>query len=123
MAVSHEEYTARGWIGVDLDGTLAHYDQWVGHEHIGAPVPAMVERVKRWLSEGRDVRIFTARLDGLSVRDYLVAEIAIQQWCNLHLGHVLPITCRKDRFMAMLWDDRCVQVIPNTGMPVVESTP
>lgn len=42
----------QGWIGVDLDGTLAHYDGWKGADHIGEPIPAMVERVKQWLSEG-----------------------------------------------------------------------
>ena len=39
----------KGWIGVDLDGTLAHYDKWRGVEHIGKPVPVMLERVKKWL--------------------------------------------------------------------------
>lgn len=33
-----------GWIGVDLDGTLAKYDQWRGVQHIGDPVPLMVDR-------------------------------------------------------------------------------
>ena len=53
---------SRGWIGVDLDGTLAEYNGWQGPANIGAPIPAMVERVKAWLEEGRDVRIFTARV-------------------------------------------------------------
>jgi hypothetical protein len=51
-----------GWIGVDLDGTLAHYEGWKGQEHIGEPIAPMVERVKGWLAEGREVRIFTARV-------------------------------------------------------------
>jgi len=50
-----------GWIGVDLDGTLATYGGWKGPDDIGAPVPAMMKRVKRWIGEGREVRIFTAR--------------------------------------------------------------
>lgn len=53
-----------GWIGVDLDGTLAHYDGGVGVDHIGPPVPAMLTRVKQWLAEGRAVKIFTARVHG-----------------------------------------------------------
>ena len=50
----------RGWIGVDLDGTLARHD---GNQskRIGEPIPAMVERVKMWLREGREVRLVTAR--------------------------------------------------------------
>jgi hypothetical protein len=54
--------SSNGWIGVDLDGTLAHYDGWKGADHIGAPIPVMVERVKGWLAEGKTVKIFTARV-------------------------------------------------------------
>jgi len=50
------------WIGVDLDGTLARYEGWKGADHIGAPVPAMLARVKEWRSNGIEVRIFTARI-------------------------------------------------------------
>lgn len=35
-----------GWYAVDLDGTLAHYDGWRGEDHIGDPIPPMVERIK-----------------------------------------------------------------------------
>lgn len=31
----------------------------------GDPIPAMLERVKQWIAEGRDVRIFTARASNL----------------------------------------------------------
>ena len=50
-----------GWIGVDLDGTLAKYGSWNGGQ-IGDPIPLMVERVKQWIAEGVEVRIFTARV-------------------------------------------------------------
>lgn len=103
-----------GWIGVDLDGTLAHYDGWVGVESIGAPVPAMVERVKGWLEEGRDVRIFTARVHEPAAIPF------IQEWCAAHFGVVLPVTNKKDFTMLELWDDRVVQVEPNTGRPIQE---
>jgi len=49
------------WIGVDLDGTLAFDEGWKGHQHIGPPIPLMLERVKRWLAMDIEVRIFTAR--------------------------------------------------------------
>lgn len=39
--------TFKGWIGVDLDGTLAEYDGWKGPDEIGAPVEPMVERRAR----------------------------------------------------------------------------
>lgn len=44
-----------GWIGVDLDGTLAEYHGW-DDGRIGAPIPKMVQRVKQWLAEGKEVR-------------------------------------------------------------------
>lgn len=112
-----------GWIGVDLDGTLAAYDGWKGSDAIGSPVAPMVERVKRWLIEGREVRIFTARvtershnLDG-SVQDVTFVRQAIEIWCKQHIGVVLPITNVKDFGMIELWDDRCVRVQANTGEP------
>lgn len=40
---------SEGWIGVDLDGTLAEYLGWQGMGHIGEPIAPMVERVKAWL--------------------------------------------------------------------------
>lgn len=111
---------SNGWIGVDLDGTLAYYDHWRGPDHIGAPIPAMLARVKRWLAEGRDVRIFTARVDGGAVggeqtSDVNLVEIFIRAWCAEHVGCELPVTCRKDYGMIYLYDDRCVQVETNTG--------
>lgn len=110
--------TETGWIGVDLDGTLAYYEGWKGETHIGAPVPAMVERVKRWLAEGREVRIFTARVSGGDVTAFLQV---MERWCETHIGRRLVVTNVKDYAMDELWDDRAVQVVPNTGQPVGES--
>lgn len=108
-----------GWIGVDLDGTLAIYDGWVGEEHIGPPVPKMVQRVKDWLSKGVEIRIFTARVTETPGRDNSTIRRAIEDWCLLHIGQVLPITNIKDFAMIELWDDRAVRVIANTGEPVL----
>lgn len=104
----------QGWIGVDLDGTLAKYDGWKGISQIGDPVPDMLERVKRWLSDGTRVKIFTARV-GKNFRDRDQARVFIEYWCEVHLGVKLEVTCEKDFGMIELWDDRCVQVEANTG--------
>lgn len=100
------------WTGVDLDGTLAHYDGYKGPEHIGKPVAAMTDRVKEWLKAGKDVRIFTARVandpQGLALK-------AIEDWSENNLGKKLPVTNVKDEKMEQLWDDRAVQVGRNTG--------
>lgn len=100
--------SALGWIGVDLDGTLAVYDGWRGEDHIGEPIQPMVDLVIEWVAAGVDVRIFTARAATNDIKP-------INDWCQEHIGKVLPVTCVKDYGMVELWDDRCVQVIPNTG--------
>lgn len=110
------------WVGVDLDGTLAHYVSWVHHAEIGAPIMPMVTRVKRWLAQGHKVKIFTARM---SVEDPAIrAEIAaaIRLWTTQHLGQPLEATCVKDLGMIELWDDRAVQVRMNVGTPIGNST-
>ena len=108
-----------GWRGVDLDGTLAYYDGWKGAHHIGEPVPKMLERVLRWLEAGHQVAIVTARVAYRSEYDdpHEVDTVrqAIEAWCKKHLGQVIPITNEKDYGMFELWDDRAIQVIPNTG--------
>lgn len=110
------------WIGVDLDGTLAHYDSWRGVDHIGSPILPMVNRVKGWLAAGKTVKIFTARVHGHGVpiigggtQDI---KTPIEKWCKEHLGTVLEITNVKDFGMIELWDDRAVQVEVNTGVPI-----
>ncbi len=111
----------RDWIGVDLDGTLAHYDKWRGVAHIGAPIPAMVERVKRWLSEGRTVKIMTARAAPRDDGSEETAAFFIRRWCQEHLGQELEVTCVKDGYMVELWDDRAVSVEENTGRALAPS--
>lgn len=130
-----------GWIGVDFDGTLAEYEHWNGAEHVGAPIAPMVARVKAWLAEGKEVRVFTARCWPYGVvrpngkfeaadrmaplsryREASAAVRAIQRWCLEHLGQALIVTCVKDYGMIELYDDRAVQVESNTGRLVGMST-
>lgn len=121
--------TTSGWIGVDLDGTLAYYDGWKGEDHIGEPIAPMVQRVKDWLEQGITVKIFTARVGvsgafSLESQRHADQEFAdhqvqiIQDWCEKHIGQRLEVTASKDFAMAQLWDDRCVQVEMNTGHPI-----
>jgi hypothetical protein len=113
--------TTRGWIGVDLDGTLAHYDGWRGELHVGAAIQPMLDRVKRWLADGKyDVRIFTARVS--DPEEAVSVTARIHEWCEENGLPKLIVTNVKDYAMVELWDDRAVQVIANTGEPVGEST-
>lgn len=147
----------RGWVGFDLDGTLAKYDHWLGCEHVGDPILPMVERVKAKIAEGYEVRIVTARASAWEfeairngdIEDVRYADnlrelsqitktslyplnyrlrhsemqemlykrdiLPIVQWCEKHIGQKLRVTAFKDYRMVALYDDRCVQVVPNTG--------
>ena len=108
-----EEAEEKQWIGVDLDGTLAMAEPWQGFEHIGKPVPNMVKRLNVWVGTGYTVKIVTAR-----AADPEVAIPPIKAWLKKHGLPDLEVTNAKDMDMIELWDDRAVQVIPNTGNPV-----
>jgi N12 class adenine-specific DNA methylase len=100
------------WVGVDLDKTLAKYNTFQGPTVIGKPIPAMVDRIKQHIADGDNVRIVTARVskdpDGKIAR-------AIQAWSQKNLGVALPVTDKKDEFMTRLYDDKAIQVVPNSG--------
>ncbi len=130
----------RDWIGVDLDGTLSHWSKWTAPTDIGAPIPAMVARVQGWIRAGERVKILTARAQ------HPDAISAIYDWVERHvLGPMrderpkfrdasfvgtlyhdfkvpdsLEITTSKDHLMTVLWDDRAVEVVRNTGMSKTE---
>lgn len=114
-----------GWIGVDLDGTLAQYDKWPADGSIGQPIPAMIKRVRQWLAKGQDVRIFTARVWPIGTQDFgkdkdrsdaaMEQLHSIREWSKQYLGQVLPVTCVKDDKLIRLYDDRAVGVEQNTG--------
>jgi len=109
-----EADTQKGWIGVDFDGTLVEYYGEENLENIGDIIPAMYERIVKWLSEGKEVRIFTARaadpIQRKRVEDFLAA----------HALGGLMVTNLKDPGMIELWDDRCIPVVPNKGVPLIE---
>jgi hypothetical protein len=110
------------WIGVDLDGTLAHYTHGSMHRYqIGEPIPKMVELVKVWLEAGLTVKIVTARANkGEPGYDPAYAVHAIQDWCEKHIGRRLEVTASKDFMMLALWDDRAQPVSFNEGNTLVE---
>jgi N12 class adenine-specific DNA methylase/2'-5' RNA ligase len=108
------------WIGVDLDGTLAHYDGFKGPTVIGEPIQPMVDRIKKWLAEGNNVKILTARV--ADDKDGKVKK-AIQDWTEKHVGKRLDVTDVKDPHMVSLYDDRAVPVERNTGKLLAEPQP
>lgn len=111
----------RGWIGCDFDGTISEYHSGQGVKGAGRPIAAMVERVKKWLADGIEVRIVTARVSP-EWDDQAKQTAIIEQWCMEHLGQKLKVQCHKDGSMLELWDDRAVGVMPNTGFRLDELT-
>lgn len=133
--------TGAGWIGFDLDGTLAEYHGWMGEQNIGAPVAPMVNLIRQLHERGVEVKIVTARVSprgqpvSVHLNPYMAESLTveapdkmpwafeirwgarefIQEWCYRNLGFVPEITHEKDYRMLYLVDDRCVQVEPNTG--------
>jgi hypothetical protein len=103
------------WIGVDLDGTLAHYETGQ-YPEIGKPLEPMVNRILGWLEAGEEVRIMTAR----AARGNEDIE-RVATWLKDVAGlPALQITNEKDHDMEVLWDDRTIQVKPNTGEPIID---
>lgn len=117
-----------GWIGVDLDRTLFEYhtnSQGYNPLEIGEPLWAMINRVKGWLTQGKEVKIFTARASGfdLETADGKAAKALVVDAIQQKLESVglprLAVTCEKDYLCEQIWDDIAVAVWPNTGHPVV----
>lgn len=97
-------------IAVDLDGTLAkNYEGEFSPEKIGKPVPLMMTRVKKWIKQGHEVRIFTARAqDPNNIKP-------IQKWLKKHGIPDLLVTNQKTMDIDEIWDDKAVVVGKNNG--------
>jgi len=107
---SRYNWTKSGYIAVDLDGTLAEYHGWDGGK-IGKAIPKMLDRVKKWIADGQEVRIMTTRVSTIN----LGYSESIEDWLEENGIGGLKITSEKDTEMITLYDDRCVQIVPNTG--------
>lgn len=102
-----------GWIGVDLDGTLAQYNAGQGSA-IGKPLAPMVKQVKAWCKDKKEVRIFTARAETFS------GKRDVERWLKDNGLPALTVTNIKDSKMMELWDDKAIRVNKNVGTPCKE---
>lgn len=118
MRFSVEQYdpSMHGWVGFDLDGTIARDEPGAAHGYgIGEPIPEMITLIKAYLAKGADVRIVTARAGDRTAIPF------IQQYTVAHIGQALEITDKKDYQMWCLYDDRAVSVERNTGKILVQN--
>lgn len=116
-------------IGCDFDKTMAHYEDGdidkLGPEHVGEPIPEMVEKIKQALADGAEVYVFTARVnpgDGTFKKALNATKsyVVISEWCQRNIGTVLPITHEKSWRWSEIWDDKAKEVLPNTGIFITE---
>ena len=98
------------WIGVDLDGTLALYGHWHGVDHIGDPVPKVVNLVKLLINQGHTVKVFTAR-----AANGPEAILPIVEWTKKHIGIALDVTNIKTPGCILMIDDRSTHCTFNSG--------
>lgn len=111
-------------IYIDFDGVLAEHTTWKGFDHIGHPIPAMLEKVKTWLAVGDEVVIFTARVSNFNVHGVQKFDVeaitkTIQDWTERHLGRRLKVTATKGPW-DYCCDDSIEQVVRNTGLTLQE---
>ncbi len=116
------------WVGVDLDGTMTmgavDPADWNFYK-IGAPIDAMIRKVKALLATGTKVKIFTARVAGLysdNINEQIQAKqvrAIIVDWSEDIFGAPLEVTAHKDFDMIEYWDDRARGVVFNKGVFVV----
>lgn len=103
----------RDVIAVDLDGTLAVEIAHTLYE-IGPPVTEMLERVKGWVQDRKEVWILTSRMTAPHV-DQREMRHAIQDWLEENGLPRLNVTAEKSWRIRVYYDDRAVAVVPNTG--------
>lgn len=101
-------HTGGRWMGIDFDRTLSQESPRTPYD-VGEPIQAMVDKVKGFIRDGIEVRIVTARVaptkDG---RDMQRVVQVIQDWCEKHIGHRLPVTAIKGHGLIKLYDDKAV---------------
>jgi len=104
-------------IAVDWDGTLVEYHGWKGPTIYGKPIPAMVSRVRQWLSDGCEVLIYTSRVSVEHEPSTVMNELETIDVALHDMGlPPLQVTANKYTRIKEFWDDRGVRVERNTGV-------
>jgi len=103
------------WI---FDGTLAEAEDPYDPRRIGKPIPRMINLVKKYLKQGKKVVILTARLNTKvhTPEQLNYTRRLIGAYTKKFVGQRLPSTAEKHHAMALIYDDRAVQVEHNTGI-------
>lgn len=101
-----------GWIGFDWDGTLVRHERSEGFlRSKPVPIEPMMALFKRYIAEGKNVRIVSARACERAGQVLIRRELDY-----LGITQVIPITNQKDLDMIVLYDDSAKQVVRNEGV-------
>jgi len=66
--------TEKRTIACDLDGTLAKYSGWKGHESIGDPIEKTIKKLKKEKEKGSKIIIHTARIREDDDKEFDIAK-------------------------------------------------
>ncbi len=96
------------YVCVDLDGTIAHYQEWKGETYFGEPVDGVQEALSRLRSAGWKIIIFTTRGNSQLVVDYLNSHSIPFDFIN-HNPDQPPNTFQGKPYAEAYVDDRGIQ--------------
>ena len=65
------------YVCIDLDGTIAHYEEWKGETHFGEPIEGVQEALNQISYAGWKIIIFTTRANRKLVAEYLQSHSII----------------------------------------------
>jgi hypothetical protein len=106
----------QGWIGFDLDATIAKYYNGQSKNVVGKLIDGEATKLlKKFLKEGKRCKIVTARVGSGTPKEIAQQTKLVEKWTLKFFGVKLPVVAHKDSAMIMLYDDRATGVEPNTG--------
>lgn len=89
-------------VAVDFDGVLHTYDHWRDGVLYGEPIEGSVDALWEIVNSGREVAVFTARVDTQEQAD------AVVEWLDKHGYPPVPVTNTKPVAYVYL-DDRAIR--------------
>lgn len=120
-------------IAVDLDGTIAKYNDWQGPDHIGDPLPKASEGLMLLKKAGFKILIFTTRTNPLVNKEHIrVLKLRVERYLEKHdipyddvyagPGKPLCDLFLDDRAITFVnWDQAVKDIIARSSARFVES--
>lgn len=113
-----DKVTTQKIVAIDLDGTLAQYDGWIGPEHIGVPIQNVVALCHALNTKGIKVILYTCRNnmtmnDKYKINTYEVRD-RIRDWLDVWGLSFITLSLDYGKpFAHVYFDDRAVRFNPD----------